>query len=39
LGHIYQFEERGTIEVKGKGKMKTYFLIDENDRREKNTAD
>jgi class 3 adenylate cyclase len=22
----FQFEERGTIEVKGKGSMKTYFL-------------
>jgi class 3 adenylate cyclase len=22
----YRFEERGTIEVKGKGSMKTYFL-------------
>jgi class 3 adenylate cyclase len=29
LHHIYKFEERGTIDVKGKGKMKTYFLIDE----------
>jgi adenylate cyclase len=23
----FQFEERGTIEVKGKGSMKTYFLF------------
>lgn len=30
LHHIYKFEERGTIDVKGKGKMKTYFLTDEN---------
>ena len=23
----YEFEERGTIEVKGKGPMPTYFLV------------
>ncbi len=25
--HKYLFQERGIIEVKGKGKMKTYLLI------------
>jgi hypothetical protein len=27
LEHKYLFQERGIIEVKGKGKMKTYLLI------------
>ncbi|MEG5041053.1 MULTISPECIES: adenylate/guanylate cyclase domain-containing protein [unclassified Microcoleus] len=27
LGHKYLFQERGMIEVKGKGEMKTYLLI------------
>lgn len=26
IAHHFRFEERGTIEVKGKGHMKTYFL-------------
>lgn len=26
LGDAYTFEDRGTIEVKGKGRMRTYFL-------------
>jgi PAS domain S-box-containing protein len=28
LKHRYQFEERGDVEVKGKGKMMTYWLLD-----------
>jgi class 3 adenylate cyclase len=32
LGHIYTFEKRGAIDVKGKGKMDTYFLIDDEPR-------
>jgi class 3 adenylate cyclase len=28
LNHAYVFQERGTIEVKGKGEMTTYFLIE-----------
>ena len=27
LGLLYLFQERGIIEVKGKGKMNTYLLI------------
>jgi class 3 adenylate cyclase len=27
IGHLYRFEERGEIDVKGKGTMKTWFLI------------
>ena len=27
LEHQYLFQERGIIEVKGKGKMKTYLLV------------
>lgn len=27
LGNEFQFEERGEIEIKGKGKMKTWFLL------------
>ncbi len=27
LKHLYRFEKRGTIEVKGKGEMATYFLV------------
>lgn len=29
LAGIYKFERRGAIDIKGKGKMDTYFLIDE----------
>lgn len=29
IGHLYRFEERGEIEVKGKGPMTTWFLVDE----------
>lgn len=29
LSGIYKFERRGSIDIKGKGKMDTYFLIDE----------
>ena len=32
LKHEYLFEERGQIEVKGKGCMKTYWLLDKGDR-------
>ena len=32
LKHEYLFEERGQIEVKGKGSMKTYWLLDKHDR-------
>jgi PAS domain S-box-containing protein len=31
LKHQYQFQPRGTIEVKGKGKMPTYWLIGKAD--------
>jgi class 3 adenylate cyclase len=27
LRDCFEFEERGTIEVKGKGDMQTYFLM------------
>jgi class 3 adenylate cyclase len=27
LSSIYKFERRGAIDIKGKGKMDTYFLI------------
>jgi class 3 adenylate cyclase len=26
LGDLYRFEPRGQIEIRGKGKMETYFL-------------
>ncbi|MBM2813597.1 MAG: adenylate/guanylate cyclase with and sensor [Ignavibacteria bacterium] len=26
VGHLFNFEERGEIEIKGKGMMKTYFI-------------
>lgn len=29
LSDVYKFERRGAIDIKGKGKMDTYFLIDE----------
>lgn len=29
LSAVYKFERRGAIDIKGKGKMDTYFLIDE----------
>jgi hypothetical protein len=29
VGHLFQFEPRGEIEVKGKGPMRTYFLVGE----------
>lgn len=32
LQHHYKFAERGLIQVKGKGSIKTYFLIDPEDR-------
>jgi class 3 adenylate cyclase len=28
LREHYEFEARGEIEVKGKGKMQTYFLVE-----------
>lgn len=31
LKHAYVFEERGTIQLKGKGAMRTYFLLDKLD--------
>jgi class 3 adenylate cyclase len=34
LQHIYTFEQRGAIDVKGKGKMNTYFLVDDQAFRE-----
>ncbi len=27
LDHLYEFELRGEVEVKGKGLMPTYFLV------------
>jgi hypothetical protein len=27
LNQLYEFEERGFIDIKGKGEMKTYLLI------------
>jgi class 3 adenylate cyclase len=27
LSNFYKFERRGAIDIKGKGKMDTYFLI------------
>ena len=31
-GDVYfDWEERGSVEVKGKGEMKTYFLVEETD--------
>lgn len=34
LKHAYVFEERGTIQLKGKGAMRTYFLLDKQDQSE-----
>ncbi|MDH5286406.1 MAG: PAS domain-containing protein, partial [Betaproteobacteria bacterium] len=31
IGHLYRFEERGVIEVKGKGPMATWFLVGPRD--------
>jgi adenylate cyclase len=28
LGETYLFESRGKLDIKGKGMMETYFLID-----------
>ncbi len=28
----YRFEERGEVEVKGKGRLRTYILIDRQNR-------
>lgn len=30
LQHDFRFEERGTIDIKGRGGMKTYFLVEKN---------
>lgn len=39
LGDQYEFQPRGTIEVKGKGLMETYFLIGQRDSRTERSAE